>query len=356
MTCTKLAIALVLISGGCSTDSTSDDSLGDPGKADSPSTSVCGVQFDGGESRGVGEVSAADLDPRLTANRVASELNADLDCQDEIDRCVVPQYSVNEDGSTILVEIGNSEIVRARLLFVDFELVAEQRGTTCTITAASCQAIDTEMRECVEAQLRGDGLEHAFVPDCTDPKAAQLTSCCQQEGDDFGYCHHVAPPIDLEIDFSFLSTPTGVDVGTNPEFVGEAVFGHFDFDGAAGDERFTPYVLTETLRTILSSHEEFCSTIPLYGQMDFQLNSAPDSFVSFLRTGTTDWDTRMSEEQIVALEAFLDEQGGQDNVSVFFGRTSVEDRCGFSETSYNLIWNHTTDDVLYLGLHPIDGV
>jgi hypothetical protein len=340
---------------GCASETSPQGPLPDLGKADGFSTEVCGVAFQAFERRGVGEIGELDTDPRKKANEVAADLNLARDCEREIDTCMVPKYFVNEDETAILVEISNSEIVGARLVFEDFELAAEEVRGECREPLDGCAALDDDMAQCVSAQLRGDGLEHVDVIACLEDDVLELIDCCEASGD-FAFCHHVEPPLNVELDMSFLSTPEGIAVGTHPEFVGESFFGHFEFTGITDDERFTPYVLTETLRFIVGAHEEFCSTIPLYGAMEFEENTSLASFVSFLRNGTDSWDTRMSEDQIVALEAFLDEQGGDDNVAVFFGRTKVEDRCGFSETSYNLIWNKATNDVLYLGLHPLDGV
>ena len=174
---------------GCATDP-AEAPLEGGGKADDLATSVCGIEFVPFEQRGVGEIGEADTDPRSTANQTASQLNAELDCQNEIDRFFVPTYFVNEDETKILVEIANSEIVGARQLYVDFALAAEQRGSACT---APC---DPEIRQvlasCVEiAQDNEPGLSRAdAIATCVEDTNGTFHALCEESdnfdcGDDF---------------------------------------------------------------------------------------------------------------------------------------------------------------------------
>jgi len=96
-------------------------------RADTPIDSVCGIELQELSFRGAGEVGELDLDPRLSANATAAELNDERDCVEAIDTCVVPSYKSNDDGTLTVVTIANTELVLARQLYLDFELVAEER-------------------------------------------------------------------------------------------------------------------------------------------------------------------------------------------------------------------------------------
>jgi hypothetical protein len=95
---------------------------------------------------GVGEVGAPDSDPRLASNTLAAALNEGIDCQNEIDRCFVPSYMSNEGGDT-LVEIANSELVGARLVFSLGEFVVKQGpgGCECAEPDPICFVEDSEI-------------------------------------------------------------------------------------------------------------------------------------------------------------------------------------------------------------------
>lgn len=151
-------------------------SSGKADEADGTSTqSVCGIEVTGLEFRGVGEVGELDLDPRLTANTIAAELNEDEDCVTQIDTCVVPNYFITEDEQDLVVSIENSEIVGARLLFHDFELVAEERFGDCTrCEGERCQGGQCLFGDTLGALLSSSAFEQTDAREVT--AAAMLTA------------------------------------------------------------------------------------------------------------------------------------------------------------------------------------
>lgn len=100
---------------------------------DGSTQSVCGVEISGFEFRGSTEIGELDLDPRLSANALAAQLNADLDCKSSIDTCASPRYSITADELHIYVEVGTDENTQARQFYADGELVAEERFGDCKI-------------------------------------------------------------------------------------------------------------------------------------------------------------------------------------------------------------------------------
>ena len=192
-------------------------------------------------------------------------------------------------------------------------------------------------------------IEETVIDGCID--SSTFAECVPQDGDAnfdgaMGCCAFGKPYCE-----GYGATVTAYDRPLPPGLAAEEGFLANLHVRVVDGERFTNPVLSQVSTLAQSLYGNECDGVPTGGTLEWAENTSVRSLISFLRNRTQEWSSTLSAAEIAALEAYV-QTVGVDRFRVFYTGSSGEACGGSGEVSVNLIWNTSTDDVLYLVLYP----
>jgi hypothetical protein len=202
-----------------------------------------------------------------------------------------------------------------------------------------CDGLDDGVADCV---YDGSPLEYCVPVPGDGALYYDAVACCEYG---YAFCNALDPLTDGNLQVTATALPLPVaELENSPAHTGLMKV------SVSGGTRFAEATLQRVLNEGQRLFGNSCDGVMTLGA-SFSENESADSFLAFLRSGTSDWDVRLNEAQIDALDAWLETEG-KEHYRVFYGQNFANACGGSGQVSYNLLWHTATDEVFYLILYP----